>query len=253
MLERSRPEAVRVFWDVDAPATLAAMRRRRTIRCAGPCSRCRLHLWRRSVVRAYRGFGARVASPSTTGSTRRRISRAGGRAGRPRLFGNCLPDREARVHAFFLEAARRLPGHRFLLGGSGWMMSTCRPTWPGSATCERDHNAFNAAAAVLNIARDTWRKWASRRRRASSRRRGAGACLITDHWEGIEMFLEPGIEGAGGAGRGEVAAHLAAPIESGRRRSAGGRSRGCAGRTATTGRRRSTTCGGWWTTGGRSA
>ncbi len=36
------------------------------------------------------------------------------------FLANRLPDREARVEAFFLDAARRLPEGRFLLGGNGW-------------------------------------------------------------------------------------------------------------------------------------
>ena len=36
------------------------------------------------------------------------------------FMANRLPDREARVEQFFLDAAARLPQRRFLLGGSGW-------------------------------------------------------------------------------------------------------------------------------------
>jgi spore maturation protein CgeB len=37
---------------------------------------------------------------------------------------------------------------------------------------------------------------------------GAGACLITDAWEGIELFLEPGREVLVAPGGEAVAAHL---------------------------------------------
>src|SRR5207249_6783108 len=37
---------------------------------------------------------------------------------------------------------------------------------------------------------------------------GAAACLITDEWEGIEMFLEPGREVLVASDGLEVAAHL---------------------------------------------
>ena len=39
---------------------------------------------------------------------------------------------------------------------------------------------------------------------------GAGACLITDAWDGIEQFLEPGREVPGGQDGAEVAEHLRA-------------------------------------------
>jgi spore maturation protein CgeB len=39
---------------------------------------------------------------------------------------------------------------------------------------------------------------------------GAGACLITDAWEGIELFLEPGKEVLVACDGEEVAAHVKA-------------------------------------------
>jgi spore maturation protein CgeB len=38
---------------------------------------------------------------------------------------------------------------------------------------------------------------------------GTGACLITDHWIGIELFLEPGREVLVAASGEQVAEHLA--------------------------------------------
>src|SRR5690606_38961518 len=72
------------------------------------------------------------------------------------FLGNRLPDREERVDSFFFDAARRLPDHQFLLGGSGWadkpMPANVRYLGHvGTA----DHNAFNASPmAVLNISRE---------------------------------------------------------------------------------------------------
>jgi len=39
---------------------------------------------------------------------------------------------------------------------------------------------------------------------------GAGACLVTDEWEGIELFLEPGTEVLVAADGAEVAEHVQA-------------------------------------------
>ena len=39
---------------------------------------------------------------------------------------------------------------------------------------------------------------------------GAGACLITDAWEGLELFLEPGEEVLVARDGADVAAHIAA-------------------------------------------
>ena len=47
---------------------------------------------------------------------------------------------------------------------------------------------------------------------------GAGACLITDAWEGVELFLEPGREVLVAHDGAEVADHLDALDESTARR-----------------------------------
>lgn len=218
VLERSRPGAFRVFWDVDAPATLAAMRETpdHPLRRALPAlDAVFTYGGGEPVVRAYRGFGARVCEPIYNGldttthfpvpaDTRFQADLA--------FLGNRLPDREARIHAFFLEAARRLPGHRFLLGGSGWddvdlPANVVRLGHVPTA----DHNAFNATPlAVLNIARDSMAQVGFSPATRVFEAAGAGACLITDHWEGIEMFLEPGTEVLVARDGAEVAAHLAA-------------------------------------------
>ena len=68
-------------------------------------------------------FGARAACRSTTRSTPRRTIPT---SADPRFacdlafLGNRLPDREARVEGFFLEAAGCCPSARFLIGGNGW-------------------------------------------------------------------------------------------------------------------------------------
>ncbi|HEV3486625.1 MAG TPA: glycosyltransferase, partial [Vicinamibacterales bacterium] len=59
----------------------------------------------------------------------------------------------------------------------------------------RDHNAFNCTPrAVLNISRDSMARYGFSPATRVFEAAGAGACLITDAWEGIEEFLEPGRE-----------------------------------------------------------
>ena len=58
-----------------------------------------------------------------------------------------------------------------------------------------DHNAFNCTPrAVLNVARDSMADVGFSPATRVFEAAGAGACLITDAWEGIEMFLQPGEE-----------------------------------------------------------
>ena len=56
-------------------------------------------------------------------------------------------------------------------------------------------NAFNyTPRAVLNISRDSMASYGFSPATRLFEAAGAGACLLTDAWEGIEMFLEPDTE-----------------------------------------------------------
>src|SRR5439155_23654575 len=58
-----------------------------------------------------------------------------------------------------------------------------------------EHNAFNCTPlAVLNIARDSMADIGFSPATRVFEAAGAAACLITDAWEGIELFLKPGEE-----------------------------------------------------------
>jgi spore maturation protein CgeB len=127
------------------------------------------------------------------------------------FLGNRLPDRERRVEDFFLAAAAARPGQRFVLGGSGWedkpMPSNVRSV---GHLYTRDHNAFNCTPrAVLNISRDSMARYGFSPATRVFEAAGAGACLITDAWVGIELFLEPGREVLVADGGDSVAAHIA--------------------------------------------
>jgi spore maturation protein CgeB len=58
-----------------------------------------------------------------------------------------------------------------------------------------EHNAFNVTPkAVLNISRESMASNGFSPATRVFEAAGAGACLITDFWEGIELFLEPETE-----------------------------------------------------------
>lgn len=128
------------------------------------------------------------------------------------FLANRLPDREARVDAFFFDAARRLPQKTFLLGGNGWPGADL----PGNVRAighvpTRDHNAFNMTPrAVLNVARDSMAEVGFSPATRVFEAAGAGACLITDAWEGIELFLKPDEEVLVARDGADVAEHLRA-------------------------------------------
>jgi len=211
-----------VFWDVDAPATLDRMR-------ADPADPFRALVPRYDmiltygggapVVQAYESFGARQCVPiynALDTSTHHPVPPDARFAGALGFLGNRLPDREARVEQYFLDAAARLPDQRFLLGGSGWGDKAMPPNveYLGHVYT-RDHNAFNCTPrAVLNISRDSMAAYGFSPATRVFEAAGAAACLITDAWEGIEQFLEPGREVLVARSGEEVAALLAGLDES---------------------------------------
>ena len=218
VIAHARPGALLVFWDVDAAATLQEMRGApdHPMRRALPALDVVLtYGGGPPVVSAYAGFGARACTPIYNALNPaahfpvppdpRFIADLG-------FLANRLPDREARVEAFFLEPAARMPGRRFLLGGNGWhdkpMSSNVRAIGHvGTA----EHNAFNCSpAAVLNVARDSMAAVGFSPATRVFEAAGAGACLITDAWEGIELFLRPDEEVLVARDGADVAAHLAA-------------------------------------------
>lgn len=218
-----------LFWDVDAPATLdrvhndpadpfRALIPRYDLICTyggGP-----------PVVNAYLELGARHCEPVYNALDPHSHHPV---PPDPRFecdlgfLGNRLPDRERRVEDFFLATAHLLPARRFLLGGNGWhdkpMPSNVRAL---GHVYTRDHNAFNATPlAVLNISRESMARYGWSPATRVFEAAGAAACLITDAWQGIEDFLEPGEEVLVAHDAAGVAAHLEA-LDPGRARAIGG-------------------------------
>src|SRR5690606_18718398 len=128
------------------------------------------------------------------------------------FLGNRLPDREARVREFFFGPARAFSAQAFPLAGNGWDATAGAP---GNVRIlghlySADHNAFNCSTrAVININRDSMARNGFSPPTRVFEAAGAGACLIMDAWDGIEMFLEPGREVLVARDGAEVTEHLA--------------------------------------------
>jgi spore maturation protein CgeB len=202
VLALQRPRTIVVFWDVDAPATLDRVMRDPRDPFRPLISRYDLILTYGGgdpVVEAYETLGAQRCVPiynALDPHTHFPVARDLRFAADLGFLGNRLPDRERRVEQFFLAAAEARPGRRFLLGGSGW---DDKPVPPNVARAghvfTRDHNAFNCTpTAVLNINRESMARYGFSPPTRVFEAAGAAACLITDAWEGVELFLEPGRE-----------------------------------------------------------
>jgi spore maturation protein CgeB len=200
--QAARPGAITAYWDVDAPATLDAI-------AADPDHHLRAAIPRYGIVLTY-GGGDPVVSAYHRAKARlcvpiyNAVDPDTHFPVEPRadfqcdlsFLANRLPDRERRVEEFFPKPAAALPGRSFLLGGAGW---ETKPM-PGNISHighvgTADHNAFFCSArATLNINRDSMATYGFSPPTRVFEACGAGACLITDAWEGIELFLEPGAE-----------------------------------------------------------
>lgn len=205
LLEREVPNARRtgalaIFWDVDAPATLDRVE-------GNPADPFRERVPEYDavltygggppVVRGYERLGARRCVPiynALDPETHFPVAPDPRFAADLSLLANRLPDREARVESFFVAAAKASPQSTFLLGGNGW---GDRSDWPRNVRSighvyTADHNAFNASArAVLNVTRESMVAWGYSPATRVFEAAGAEACLVTDAWEGIDLFLEP--------------------------------------------------------------
>lgn len=199
----SNDHNVTVFWDADAPATLERMRNAPTDPFRSQVPHYDLVLTFGGgdpVVAGYTQFGARQCVPIYSAldpDTHHPVPWDARFVGDLGFLGNRLPDREARVHEFFLRTAQHLRQCRFVLGGSGWAKGIALPpnvNYAGHVyTC--DHNAFNCSPrAVININRDSMARNGYSPPTRVFEAAGAAACLICDAWDGIEEFLEPGRE-----------------------------------------------------------
>jgi spore maturation protein CgeB len=208
-----------VFWDVDAPATLDRVQQHPDDpfrQCIPEYDVILTYGGGDPVVKAYEALGARACVPiynALDPETHFPVERDRRFLGTLGFLGNRLPDREARVHAFFFAPAQALPDHHFLLGGSGWEHHA--PQLPNITALghvyTRDHNAFNSTPlTVLNINRESMARYGFSPPTRVFEAAGAAACLITDTWEGLDLFLKPGQECLPADNGDEVIRHLRA-------------------------------------------
>lgn len=197
--------ALRAFYDLDTPVTLARLERGESLSYVGPrglrdfdlvlsytggaaLERLRARLGARNVVPLYGHVDPEVHRPV---------------APRPDFgadlsyLGTYAADRQAALEALFIEPARQRPGQRFLIGGAQY------PTdfpWADNIFFVRhlppgDHPAFfSSCRLTLNVTRRAMAEmgWCPSGRLFEAA--ACGAAILTDAWDGLDAFFEPGRE-----------------------------------------------------------
>ncbi len=199
VLELRTPRTLVAFLDVDAPATLERIENNPQDpfkACIPEYDLILTYGGGKPVVDAYLAAGARECVPiynALDPHTHFPVRQNPRFRSDLTFLGNRMPDREQRVEEFFLRPAAELPEMRFVLGGNGWQDKNV----PGNVKLlghvfTKDHNALNSSAlAILNINRSSMAGFGFSPPTRVFEAAGAGACILTDKWDGIEMFLEP--------------------------------------------------------------
>jgi len=200
----SRAE-LRVFYDLDTPVTLSHVNSGRRVSYV-PAEGFRNF----DLVLSYTGgraldelrtrLGARQVAPlygSVDPDAHRRVPVSNGRRADLSYLGTYAADRQDRLERLFVEPARRRPGRRFVLGGSQYPDDF--PWTPNMFyvwhTPPPAHPEFYCSSLLtLNVTRGAM---ADMGYCPSGRIFEAAACgtpILTDEWEGLSAFYEPGEE-----------------------------------------------------------
>lgn len=192
-----------IFWDVDAPATLNRIKMEPEDQFKKLISQYDMILTYGGGERAvsvYKEYGAKSCIPiynALDPKTHYPVDSSSKFEGTLGFLGNRLPDREERVKEFFFKTASLMPHNLFILGGNGWESELNK--YPNVRCVGHvytyEHNYFNCSTlAVLNINRQSMADFGFSPPTRIFEAAGAGACIISDCWDGIELFLKPNEE-----------------------------------------------------------
>jgi spore maturation protein CgeB len=201
----SAPHAIRSFYDLDTPVTLSALKAGRELTYIGPDGLAGF-----DIVFSYTGgvaldelqaqLGARHVVPlygHVDPDIHRPVPAAPHYAADLSYLGTYTPDRQRGVERLFVEAARRRPDRRFLIGGAQYPQDF---PWSSNIYFVRhlppgEHPAFfSSSRLTLNVTREAMAEmgWCPSGRLFEAA--ACGAPILTDSWEGLDAFFRPGSE-----------------------------------------------------------
>jgi spore maturation protein CgeB len=201
----SAGRAVRVFYDLDTPVTLARLRRGEPIGYIGARGLAGFDL-----VLSYTGGGALEALRRELHAERvaplyghvdphvhQPVAPVERFVSDLSYLGTYALDRQRQLETLFVEPARRRPHQRFLIGGAQYP-----PDFPWSANIffarhlpPDQHPAFfSSSRMTLNVTREAMAEmgWCPSGRLFEAS--ACGAAVLSDGWEGLDAFFEPGEE-----------------------------------------------------------
>lgn len=196
---------VSTYYDLDTPVTLASLGAGEDLAYLDPAmvgcfdlvlsftggstlDRLRQELGARRVAPLYGWVDPLVHRPTPPDPTYR---------GDLSHLGTFAPDRQAALEELFLRPAQACPARRFMLGGAGYPRDF---PWTENLFFVRhlppaEHGAFfNSSRLTLNITRHSM---AAMGYCPSGRLFEAAACgvpVVSDAWDGLDLFFEPGSE-----------------------------------------------------------
>ena len=195
-----RPDARLIYWDTDAAATLTRLRKT-------PEDRLHAYLGRYdfvftsgggdAIVRGFEALGARRAVPiyaAFQSEAHQAVSPEPLWLADLALYAEDLTALGPRLEELFLKSAEALPEQRFLLAGAGFEGRDLPPNvlYLGPIPPARAAVIYASALAVLHLPNDAAPGCCPRAELFAAA--GAGACVITDSFAGIDFFLDPGRE-----------------------------------------------------------
>ncbi len=196
---------VKIFYDLDTPVTLARLARGETVDYV-PDNGYRdfdlvlSYTGGRALEELTRVLGARRAVPlygSVDPDVHFPVAPRAEWQGDLSYLGTFAADRQAALQRLFVEPARRLPGHRFIMGGA---MYDHRFPWTANLffhphVAPPDHPAFYCSSrATLNVTRADMAAMGYCPQGRIFEAAACGAPILSDAWEGLDTFLNPGEE-----------------------------------------------------------
>lgn len=201
----SRRNLLRVFYDLDTPVTLGRIARGEEVEYIAPGGLAGFDL-----VLSYTGgraldelktrLGAKRTAPlygSVDPASHKPVEAIDRYLADLSYLGTWAADRQQRLEQLFISAATRLRERRFLIGGSLYPREF---PWTDNIhfidhVPPAEHPAFYSSSRVtLNVTRDSM---ASYGYCPSGRLFEAAACgvpILSDDWEGLDTFFQPGKE-----------------------------------------------------------